>query len=91
MITNGYNPKRSCDIEFVVKPEYFDWTPRGTKRGSWNPYDAHIPLIWFGYNVKHGETNRQIYMTYIAATNAVLLKIQMPNGCVGKVIEEVVK
>lgn len=91
MIINGYNTKRSGDIEFVVKPEYFDWTPRGTTHGAWNPYDAHIPLVWFGWNIKHGETNRQTYMTDIAATIAALLKIQLPNGCIGKVIEEIIK
>jgi hypothetical protein len=30
-------------------------------------------------------------MTDIAATLAAMLKIQMPNGTVGKVIEEVLK
>jgi hypothetical protein len=30
-------------------------------------------------------------MTDIAATLAALLKIQMPSGCVGKVIEDVMK
>jgi hypothetical protein len=30
-------------------------------------------------------------MTDIAATVAAMLQIQMPNGCVGKVIEEVIK
>jgi hypothetical protein len=30
-------------------------------------------------------------MTDIAPTLAALLNIQMPNGCVGKVIEEVLK
>jgi hypothetical protein len=30
-------------------------------------------------------------MTDIAPTLAALLKIQMPNGCVGKVIDEVLK
>ena len=90
-IINGYYPRRSGDIEFIVKPEYFDWTPKGTTHGSWNPYDAHIPLVWFGWNIKHGKTNRETYMTDIAATLAALLRIQMPNGCVGKVIEEVTK
>jgi hypothetical protein len=39
--------------------------------------------------VKPGKTNREVYMTDIAATVAALLHIQMPNGSVGKVIEEV--
>jgi hypothetical protein len=30
-------------------------------------------------------------MTDIAATVSALLKIQMPNGCIGEVIQEVMK
>ena len=36
-----------------------------------------------------GKTNRETYMTDISATLAALLHIQMPSGCIGKVIEEV--
>lgn len=91
MMINGYNVKRSGEIQFTVAPEYFDWTWQGTTHGAWNPYDTHIPLIWFGWNIKHGTTNRETYMTDIAPTMAAMLKIQMPSGSVGKVIEEVVK
>ncbi len=91
MITNGYNPKRSGDIQFTFKPGYFDGFGKGTTHGLWNPYDAHIPLLFFGWNVKQGNTNRETYMTDISATLAAMLQIQMPNGCVGKVIPEVIK
>jgi predicted AlkP superfamily pyrophosphatase or phosphodiesterase len=88
---NGYAQKRSGDIQFVPKPGYFDaWQNTGTSHGVWNPYDAHIPLLWFGKNIKPGKTNRETYMTDIAPTIAAMLQIQMPNGCVGKVIGEVV-
>jgi len=93
MVANGYNPKRSGDIQFLLKPGYFDtWgNGKGTTHGLWNPYDAHIPLLWFGWGIKAGKLNRETYMTDIAPTLAALLKIQMPNGSVGKVIPEVMK
>lgn len=91
MITNGYNQKLSGDIQFIFKPGWFDGWDRGTTHGAWNPYDAHIPLLWFGWNIKHGKTNREVYMTDIAPTVAALLKIQMPNGSIGDVITEIVK
>ncbi len=91
MMLNGYNPKRSGDIQFTFKPGYFDGSVIGTTHGLWNPYDAHIPLLWFGWKVKHGKSNREVYMTDIAATLAAMLQIQMPNGSVGKVITEVIK
>lgn len=91
MMGNGYNPKRSGDIQFTLKSGYFDGGTKGTTHGLWNPYDAHIPLLFFGWGIKPGKINRETYMTDIAATIAALLKIQMPSGCVGKVITEVMK
>ncbi|MEO8413917.1 MAG: alkaline phosphatase PafA [Ginsengibacter sp.] len=90
-LINGYNPRRSGEIGFFEKPGYISGGPRGTTHGMWNPYDAHIPLVWFGYHITPGKTNREVYMTDIAPTLSAILNIQMPNGCVGKVIEEVTK
>jgi predicted AlkP superfamily pyrophosphatase or phosphodiesterase len=91
MLINGYTPSRSGDIQFVIKPGYFDGGKKGTTHGSWNPYDAHIPLIFLGWHVKQGSTNKEVYMTDIAPTLAAMLHIQMPSGSVGKVLEEVIK
>jgi predicted AlkP superfamily pyrophosphatase or phosphodiesterase len=91
MIINGYNPKRSGDIQFTFKPGYFDGSNKGTTHGAWNPYDAHLPCVFFGWGVKQGKTNRLTSMADITPTIAALLKIQMPNGCVGKVISEAIK
>lgn len=89
MIANGYYAKRCGQIYVVFKPQWLEGFEKGgTTHGLWNPYDAHIPLLWYGWSVKPGITYRDIYMTDIAATVAALLKIQMPNGSVGKVITE---
>jgi predicted AlkP superfamily pyrophosphatase or phosphodiesterase len=90
MLANGYYPTRSGDIQFILKPGYIDGGAIGTTHGLWNPYDSHIPLVWYGWNIKPGKLKRETYMTDISATLAAILQIQMPNGCVGKVIEEVV-
>jgi len=91
-VTNGYYPPRSGDIQILLKPQ---WIPGfaigGTTHGDWNPYDAHIPLIWYGWNVKPGKTNREVYMTDIAPTLAAMLRIQMPGGSIGHVIQEISK
>jgi hypothetical protein len=90
-LANGYFENRSGDIQVVLKSGYIDGMKTGTTHGLWNPYDAHIPLLWYGWGIKKGSTHRETYMTDIAATLAALLKIQMPSGCVGKVIEDVMK
>ncbi|QEC45517.1 alkaline phosphatase PafA [Pseudobacter ginsenosidimutans] len=88
-INNGYYPRRCGDIQFVLQPAYFDGGSTGTTHGLWNPYDSHIPLVWYGWGVKPGKTNRETYMTDIAPTIAAMLRIQMPSGNVGHVISEV--
>ena len=90
MISNGYFPQRCGQIQIILKPGYVEGTGVGTSHGLWNPYDAHIPLLWYGWGIKHGSLNRETYMTDIAPTVAALLHIQMPSGTVGKVIEDVI-
>ncbi|MDB5207876.1 MAG: alkaline phosphatase family protein [Flavisolibacter sp.] len=89
MLANGYNQKLSGEVQFIYKPGWFDGGESGTTHGSWNPYDSHIPLLWYGWGIKKGKTNREIYMTDIAPTLAALLQIQLPNASIGKVIGEV--
>jgi predicted AlkP superfamily pyrophosphatase or phosphodiesterase len=92
-ITNGYFPKRSGDVQLILDPQWVEsYGATGTSHGLWNPYDSHIPLLWYGWHIKPGSsTNRETYMTDIAATIAAMLHIQMPNGCVGNVIPEIMK
>ncbi|MRG46181.1 alkaline phosphatase family protein [Chitinophaga sp. SYP-B3965] len=89
MMINGFNVQRSGDIMITLLPGWLAGGNTGTTHGLWNPYDAHIPLVWMGWGVRHGKTNRTTAMTDIAPTVAAMLRIQMPNGNVGKVIEEV--
>ena len=91
----GYHPRRSGDIIFVVEPGYYDYgpwsSPTGTTHGEWNPYDAHIPLLFYGWKIGHGATSREVHITDIAATVCQLLHIQQPSACVGEAILEITK
>jgi predicted AlkP superfamily pyrophosphatase or phosphodiesterase len=91
-LANGYYPPRSGDIQIIFQPQYIEGFEKGgTTHGVWNPYDSHIPLLWYGWNIHPGKTNREVYMTDIAPTIAAILHIQMPSGSVGHVIEEASK
>jgi len=91
----GYHPRRSGDIIVVADPGYYTYgswsSPVGTTHGSWNPYDAHIPLLFMGWKVEHGATSREVHITDIAATVCQLLHIQQPNACIGEAITEITK
>lgn len=88
-VRNGYNQKLSGDIQFIFRPQFFDGGTKGTTHGSWNPYDAHIPNLWFGWNVKHGRSNREVSMADIAVTLAAMLNIQMPSASIGEPMQEI--
>lgn len=89
MVSNGYYSQRSGDIQFILKPGYIDGFKTGATHGLWNPYDSHIPLLWYGWHIKPGNSNEEVYMTDIAPTLAALLQIQMPSGCIGKPIQSI--
>lgn len=91
----GYHPRRSGDILLILEPGWYEFgkssSPVGTTHGEWNPYDAHIPLLFYGWKVEHGSTSREVHITDIAPTITQMLHIQQPNACVGEAISEVVK
>jgi hypothetical protein len=91
MFQKGYNQKLAGDVQVVYKSNYFFGAATGSTHGTMYPYDAHIPLLWMGWGVNQGKTNRKVYMSDIAGTLAAILKVQMPSGNVGTVIHEVVK
>lgn len=92
MVVNGYNARRSGVIQLVLNPGWFEAHGKtGTTHGTWNPYDTHIPLVFMGWGIKHGASNTPVNMTDIAPTLAALLHIQMPSGCIGKPISEVIR
>ena len=92
-ILMGYHPRRSGDIIFIPEPQYYYWwknaTYTHTTHGEWNPYDAHIPLLFYGWNISHGATSREVHITDIAPTICQLLHIQQPNACTGEAIVEI--
>ncbi len=90
-IVNGYNKNRSGAIQIILKPGFFGGGKTGTSHGTWNPFDTHIPLIFTGWGIKQGKTNRPVNMSDIASTLAALLHIQEPNGNIGKPVGEALK
>jgi hypothetical protein len=91
MFIKGFNHKLAGDVQVIYRSGYFNGGATGTTHGSMYPYDSHIPLLFMGWGVKPGQTQRKVYMSDIAGTLAAILKIQMPSGNIGTVIHEVVK
>ncbi|WP_367914745.1 alkaline phosphatase PafA [Leadbetterella sp. DM7] len=84
---NVYHSKRSGDIQIVPEPGWIAG-PIAANHGTPYAYDTHIPLLFFGWKIKPGETYRKTSVADTAPTLAALLSILEPSGNVGAVIEE---
>ena len=93
MTRNGYYPGRTGQIQIVPiggVMEAFSYGEGKNLRGAshmlWGPDDTHIPLVFLGKGIPHGETHHTVHITDIAATITALLHIQQPSACVGESI-----
>ena len=78
-LADGYFPGRSGDIFIVPKPYWLmDRTPAGrarsygTSHGAPYNYDQHVPLLFMGFGIKHGEYFDEVTPADVAPTLASL-------------------
>ena len=91
-IINGYNRERSGVIQIVLKPAWYPGSAAtGATHGTLIPDDTHIPFVLMGWGLKQGKTNASYNMTDIAPTITGLLRIQEPNGNIGRAVTEAYK
>ena len=94
-LENGYFPKRSGDVLVVLEPGWLESyqypVNKGTTHGSAGNYDTHVPLVFWGWQVKHGNSVVSARIIDIAPTLAQWLHIQEPDGCTGLPLPEVLK
>ena len=91
LIQRGYNQKRSGDVMVALQTGWISkyWEKGGTTHGSSYSYDTHVPLIFWGGNIKKGETDRKVNIRDIAPTISLMLGTAYPNGCIGNPLPEV--
>ncbi|TFH39204.1 MAG: alkaline phosphatase family protein [Bacteroidia bacterium] len=80
---NSYDPGRSGDIIINLKPGWVENGTWVTNHNSVYEYDAHVPLVWYGWTVNRSSITRRVNMNEVAATLSSLCKIQVPNACTG--------
>ncbi len=88
---NGYNQKLSGDVIIIPNPGTVTHMKKGTEHSTGYAYDTHIPVIFYGYGIKKGSSNRYIKVVDIAPTLSYLLKVEPPNGNKGNIITEVLE
>ena len=84
LLQNGFNQKRSGDVMLVNDTSFISYGKTGSTHGSGLNYDTHVPLLFFGKGIKHGETYNKTIIPDIAPTISALLGISFPNGATGQ-------
>jgi len=87
LLQKGFNQKRSGDVLIIEDPAYISYGKTGSTHGSGLNYDTHVPLLFFGKGIKHGQTFQKTEITDIAPTMSALLGISFPNGAIGQPLE----
>lgn len=88
-IAKGYDVSQNGDLVILDKPGFLEGKPTGTEHAAPYTYDTHVPCIFFGWNIKKGETHDKKVITQIAPTLSQKLKITIPNGTESEVLLEV--
>ncbi|WP_458627596.1 alkaline phosphatase PafA [Winogradskyella sp. PC D3.3] len=84
LLQNGFNQKRSGDVILVNDTAFISYSTTGSTHGSALNYDTHVPLLFFGKGIKHGQTFNKTVIPDIAPTISALLGISFPNGATGQ-------
>jgi predicted AlkP superfamily pyrophosphatase or phosphodiesterase len=87
----GFNHKASGDLLLLLEPAWLSRSSKGTTHGTGYTYDTHVPIVFMGWKIPHGQSSRYVSITDIAPTLSMLLNIRLPNGATGQPILEVLQ
>lgn len=88
-IAKGYDVTQNGDMIVLDKPGYIEYGPTGTSHGTTYSYDTHVPLLFYGWNIKKGKSHDRKVITQIAPTLALKLQITLPNATESEVLTEI--
>ncbi len=89
LLQMGYNHKSSGELLLILEPGWLTGGARGTSHGTGFSYDTNVPILFFGWGVKHGSSSRHASITDIAPTLSMMLDLRLPNGSNGNPILEI--
>lgn len=90
-MAKGFDATQNGDLIVLDKPGYIEYYGTGTSHGTPYSYDTHVPCLFYGWNVKKGESHDKKEITQIAPTVAQKLKITFPNSTEAKVLPEILE
>lgn len=89
-LQNGYNQKHSGDVILTLKPGWIEKSEYTTGDNSAYTYDAHVPLVWYGWKISRQKIYREVEIIDIASTISTFLNISFPGANIGNPILELI-
>lgn len=89
-IQKSFNQKRSGDVLINLDPGWIEKNGTNTSANSSYAYDAHVPLIWYGWKVKRATIFDKVDIVDVAPTISYFLNISSPNASEGQPILKLV-
>lgn len=94
---NNFYRKRSGDIIINLEPHSIEVGEGIARSGFSNSaqnsaynYDVHVPLAFYGRNIKNVKVNRRVSITDITPTLTSILQILPPDRTTGEAIHELI-
>jgi predicted AlkP superfamily pyrophosphatase or phosphodiesterase len=86
----SHHPEESGDIVVVLKPNWIGTNTSAATHGSAQPYDQHVPVIFFGGPIKPGRHATPASPADLAPTLAFTVDLQFPDAD-GHVLKEALR
>jgi predicted AlkP superfamily pyrophosphatase or phosphodiesterase len=76
---------------FILPEPYYLFDSTGTTHGTPYDYDTHVPLIFYGPQIKPGTYSTRVAVNDVAPTLAEILHVERPSGSIGRVLAEMIQ
>jgi len=90
-IQNSNSKKSVGDIIITLLPGWLEVDDKNNPIGESNAMVSYTPLYFYGWQIPAQKIEKSYRTTDIAPTLSRILNIPMPNACIGKPIDDLIK
>jgi hypothetical protein len=80
LCARGVMSAESGELVLLEKPNWTYYPDYGSGHGSPYTYDTHVPLLFYGWQVRSGEDKQRYVITDLVPSVAGILQITPPDG-----------
>ncbi len=77
---NSFHQKRSGDVMIALKPGWIKDVSYSADHNTCYAYDAHVPLLFYGWRVKKGEISHPVNISGITYVICEMMDIPQPSS-----------